>query len=88
MISSSPAAGTTLYKGDSVELVISKGPQMVTVPNVLDKSSGEAKSILEAQGFVVKMSRFFGGIFDTVRDQSLTPGSSVRKGSTITLSIV
>lgn len=88
VIRTSPAPGTTVHKGDSVQLVVSKGPEMVTVPNVVDQKSGNAKRTLEAAGFVVKLDRFFGGLFDTVRDQSLRPGTSVRKGSTITLSIV
>lgn len=88
VIKTTPAPGSTAYKGDSVQLVISKGPEMVTVPRVIDMKSGPAKAKLEADGFTVKFDRFFGGLFDTVRDQSLRPGSSVKKGSTITLSIV
>ncbi len=88
VISTTPATGTVLHKGDEVTLVVSKGPEMVTVPNVVDMKSGAAKSELEGMGFTVKLDRFFGGVFDTVRGQSLRSGSSVRKGSTITLSVV
>lgn len=88
VIRSTPASGANLYKGDSVELIVSKGPEMVQVPRVIDMKSGAAKTLLESQGFTVELDRFFGGLFDTVRDQSLRPGTSVKKGSTITLSIV
>lgn len=88
VIRSTPAEGATVHKGDTVELIVSKGPEMVTVPKVVDQKSGAAKALLESQGFNVKIDRFFGGIFDTVREQSLAPGTSVRKGSTITLSVV
>lgn len=88
VIRSNPGQGAIAHKGDTVEIVVSKGPEMVTVPNVVDMKSGAARSKLEAAGFTVKIDRFFGGLFDTVRDQSLRAGSSVRKGSTITLSVV
>ncbi|WP_460467841.1 Stk1 family PASTA domain-containing Ser/Thr kinase [Calidifontibacter terrae] len=88
VISTTPPTGTVLHKGDSVTVIVSKGPEMVMVPNVVDLKSGAAKSKLEALGFTVKFDRFFGGVFDTVRGQSLKSGTSVRKGSTITLSIV
>ena len=88
VIRSTPASGANLYKGDSVELIVSKGPEMVQVPRVIDMKSDAAKTLLESQGFTVELDRFFGGLFDTVRDQSLRPGTSVKKGSTITLSIV
>ncbi|NHN55935.1 Stk1 family PASTA domain-containing Ser/Thr kinase [Calidifontibacter sp. DB0510] len=88
VISSDPPSGTTRYKGDAVTLTVSKGPEMVTVPNVIDLSSGEAQQKLEALGLTVKVQRVFGGIFDTVRDQSIAEGQQVRKGTTITLSVV
>ncbi|WP_431841083.1 Stk1 family PASTA domain-containing Ser/Thr kinase [Calidifontibacter indicus] len=88
VIRSNPGQGAIAHKGDTVEIVVSKGPELVTVPNVVDMKSGAARSKLEAAGFTVKIDRFFGGLFDTVRDQSLRSGSSVRKGSTITLSVV
>lgn len=88
VIETTPAAGASVHKGDEVTVVVSKGPEMVTVPNVVDMKSRAAKSKLEALGFTVKFDRFFGGVFDTVRGQNPKAGSSVRKGSTITLSIV
>lgn len=88
VVSTSPAISETATKGDTITIVLSKGPEMVTVPNVVDKKADDAKRTLEALGFEVKLSRFFGGIFNQVRDQSIKAGTSVRKGSTITLSVV
>ncbi len=87
VISQSPATGT-LYKGDPVKLVVSKGPVMVTVPDVQGKQEGEATQILKAAGFEVKIDRFMGGIFGTVRSQDPAANTEQPKGSTITLVIV
>ena len=87
VISQSPATGT-LFQGDAIVLVVSKGPQMVLVPPVIGKQEGEATSILEALGLTVKIERAFGGFFGTVRLQSVDPGANAPKGSTITLTVV
>ena len=87
VVSQSPATGT-LFQGDAIVLVVSKGPQMVLVPPVIGKQEGEATSILEALGLTVKIERAFGGFFGTVRLQSVDPGAQAPKGSTITLTVV
>lgn len=87
VISQSPATGT-LFQGDAITLVVSKGPQLVLVPPVIGQQEGEATSILEGLGLKVKIERAFGGFFGTVRLQSVDPGTEAPKGSTITLTVV
>ncbi len=87
VISQTPASGTG-FRGDSITLVVSKGPQLIAVPDVTGKTSGQAKAQLEALGLKVKVERFFGGLFNDVRATNPTPGTKVRKGSTVTLSVV
>ena len=87
VISQSPAGGT-LYKGDTVKLVVSKGPVLVKVPDVQGKQEAEAKAILEGVGFKVEVERFMGGIFGTVRSQEPGANTEQPKGSTIKLVIV
>jgi serine/threonine-protein kinase len=87
VISQSPAGGT-LYRGDQVKLVVSKGPEMVPVPDVQGKQEAEAEKILTAAGFTVTKERFMGGVFGTVRSQSPAGGGQAPKGSAITLVIV
>jgi serine/threonine-protein kinase len=87
VISQSPA-GTTAYKGDKVKLVVSKGPVLVKVPNVQGKQEPEAIKILKDAGFEVKVERFMGGIFGTVRSQDPAADSEQPKGTTITLVVV
>ena len=79
VISQSPATGT-LFQGDPITLVVSKGPQMVLVPQVIGKQEGEATSILEGLGLKVKIERAFGGFFGTVRLQSVDPGNPGPQG--------
>jgi len=87
VISQTPSSGT-LYRGDKVTLVVSKGPEVVKVPDVQGKQEADAVKILEDAGFQVKVDRFMGGIFGTVRSQNPAAGSEQPKKTTITLVIV
>jgi serine/threonine-protein kinase len=87
VMAQSPANGT-LHRGDTVQLTISKGPEMVEVPDVGGKQTGEAEQILTAAGFKVSYTKILGGVFQTVRMQKPEAGSMAPKGSTITLTIV
>lgn len=78
IISTSVAAGTQLHWGDSVDVVVSKGPEMVTLPDVRGKSTEDAKSTLEALGLQVQVSAPLGDLTHTVRLQSPDPGQQVR----------
>ena len=74
VISQNPSSGT-LFKGQKVTLVVSKGPELVKVPDVQGKQEAEAVKLLEAAGFKVEVNRFMGGIFGTVRSQNPAGGS-------------
>ena len=87
VISQSPRDGT-LFRGDVVTLVVSKGPVLVEVPGVVGQQLAQARSTLEAAGFTVTVRRALGGFFGTVRLQDPAGGSKAPKGSTITLTIV
>lgn len=82
-----PDSGT-LHRGDSVQLTISKGPQLVKVPDVGGKQADEAERILTAAGFVVDYRKILGGVFQTVRLQEPNAGTMAPRGSTVTLTIV
>ena len=94
VISATPDAGTELHWGDSVTVTVSKGPQMVTVPDVTGKKTDEAKKILEDLGFEVKVSSPLGDLLHTVRMQSPSGGKQVRvrgedgKPTVITLTVI
>ncbi|MGW1272219.1 Stk1 family PASTA domain-containing Ser/Thr kinase [Streptomyces sp. NPDC002491] len=83
-----PKADSQLAEGDTVTLTVSKGPEMVEVPNVVGSSVDDAKSLLEQSGFQVDEDRGLLGLFgDTVKKQSVEAGKSAPKGSTITITI-
>ncbi|MGW6136882.1 Stk1 family PASTA domain-containing Ser/Thr kinase [Streptomyces sp. NPDC055140] len=84
----SPVEGKRLGEGDTVTLTISKGPEMVEVPDVVGMSVDDAHQKLEARGFEVENDRGLLGIFgDTVKKQSVKGGDEAPKGSTITIQI-
>ena len=88
VISSSPIAGASgYYKGDSVDLTVSKGPENVTIPDVTGKSQDEATKTLEEAGLKVKVNKRLGGPFGTVRSTDPAPGSSVKPDSKVTINI-
>ncbi|RSX50733.1 protein kinase domain-containing protein [Bifidobacterium callimiconis] len=94
VISTSVKAGTQMHWGDQVNIVVSKGPEMVTIPDVRGKSESEAKQTLEALGLKVEISAPLGDLTQTVRLQDPAPGQQVRlrdtKGNatTVTLTVV
>ncbi|MFF0016000.1 Stk1 family PASTA domain-containing Ser/Thr kinase [Streptomyces sp. NPDC005374] len=84
----SPRADSQAAEGDTVTLTISKGPEMVEVPDVTGDSVDDAKAELEAKGFQVDEDRGLLGLFgDTVKKQSVEGGDTAPKGSTITITI-
>ncbi len=89
VISQTPTSGT-LFRGDTVRLVVSKGPELVEVPGGLVASGEEdARQKLEALGFVVDVQHDPGYIgLGYVFHVDPGSGSMVPKGSTITLYLI
>jgi beta-lactam-binding protein with PASTA domain len=88
IISQSSVKGSVLHRGDHVDVVVSKGPDLVTVPDITGKSSEDAQKLLEAQGFKVKVNKQFGGFFDLTRSADPAVGQQVKRGSTITITVL
>ncbi len=84
----SPGEGKELAEGDTVTLTVSKGPEMIEVPDVVGDSADEATEKLQDAGFEVKEDRGLLGFFsDEVKGQSVDGGDTAPKGSTITIRI-
>ena len=83
-----PAPGTAGFRGDTVTITVSQGPPLVEVPNLVGQQFADARAALERLGFAVVREDVLGGFFGTVRSQDATPGSTLPKGSTITLAVV
>ena len=74
-------------RGDTVNLVVSLGPEMIEIPSVRLKSSGEAEKILKDLGFEVAIERNsdFPIPLDLASGTDPGEGKTAPKGSTITL---
>jgi serine/threonine-protein kinase len=89
VISQSPDTGT-LFRGDEVGFVVSKGPQLVEIPSGLRGSGVEyAQQQLEAAGFEVDVQHIdnylgLGFVYSVDPDS----GTMLPKGSTVTLWLI
>jgi beta-lactam-binding protein with PASTA domain len=89
VISQSPV-NTVLHRGDTVSLVVSKGPQLVQVPGDLRGMGQEAAvQALENLGFHVRVAKadIFVGLHYVVGSDP-DPGSLAPHGSTVVIKIV
>ncbi|GAB3596839.1 hypothetical protein GCM10027446_24240 [Angustibacter peucedani] len=87
VVSQKPGAGTA-FKGDTVRLVVSKGPHLVPVPRVVGRQVDQARATLEQLGFQVEVRKILGGYFGSVRSQSPRADSQAPYGSTVVLTVV
>jgi len=87
VVSQSPTSGL-VERGSTVTLVISQGPELVTVPQVVGRQFGAAEEELTGLGLVVEREDVRGGFFGTVREQSVEPGEQVPVGTQIVLAVV
>jgi serine/threonine-protein kinase len=88
VISQSPGSGTG-FKGDTIALVVSKGPALVEIPRVNGMKVDDATHALEDLGFkveVVQNPLYVGANY--VVGSNPSQGSMAPRGSTVTLSIV
>ena len=89
VLSQTPASGT-LFRGETVQLMVSKGPELVAVPDGLVASGVEAaKAELAEAGFEVDVRE--GGAYlglGFVMEVDPGSGTMLPKGSTVTLYLV
>lgn len=89
VLSSDPTPGSSLKKGETVHLTISKGPPPVQVPDVVGLDVDSAKEILANAGFEVNVQNQLSVVvLNKVYSQDPAAGSMATPGSTITLKIV
>jgi serine/threonine-protein kinase len=88
VISQTPSSGT-LFRGEAVELVVSKGPVLVEVPPVRGVGVQDAIDRLEAAGFQVQtvQSDVYVGLEFVVKSDP-PQGTMAPQGSTVTLYLV
>jgi serine/threonine protein kinase/beta-lactam-binding protein with PASTA domain len=78
-----PGAGASVARDSTVNLVISKGPQLITVPSVSGKSVAAATAQLQGAGFQV--NNVYGPPGGTVFATNPGTGAKVKKGSSVAL---
>lgn len=84
-----PEAGAQAARGSTVSYVVSRGTELVQVPDVTGKSESSAKSTLEKAGFKVSVKEGLSDRTDkgSVMSQNPQSGVSVAKGSTVTITV-
>ncbi len=86
VISQSPGPGAFVSKGGEIDVVVSRGPPPVPVPNVAGQSATDAQTILTQAGFVVTLDHRYdqtvpkGTVISTTPAGTTraTPGSAVK----------
>jgi serine/threonine-protein kinase len=88
VISQDPAGGN-LFRGGTVTFVVSRGPELVQVPNVVGYGVDAAVDALEAAGFTVRQEQAPGSLgIGYVFSMDPAGGQSQPRGSTITIYLV
>jgi serine/threonine-protein kinase len=89
VIAQDPAPNVTWAKSGSIKLTISDGalPQTIYMPNVIGKTSTEAKKVLEDNKLVVHIENEDSTTFpkDVVMRTAPKPGDSVQQGAEVTM---
>ncbi|MSX38458.1 MAG: Stk1 family PASTA domain-containing Ser/Thr kinase [Actinobacteria bacterium] len=89
VISSDPKAGVALSLGSKITLVVSKGPPLVTVPDLYRTAEADARATLRSLGFTVVVTYPIGITpFGRVVKQSAAANSQRIWGSTISIQVV
>ena len=89
VISQSPSARSAVEQGQTVQIMVSKGPERVTVPEVVDRNEDEARAALEVAGFSVAVRRRESADEQpgTVLAQTPGAGEKAPNGSRITITV-
>jgi serine/threonine-protein kinase len=85
VIAQSPEAGTRLPVGNTVEIVLSKGPEEFPMPRVVGMSEQEARNVLTGRGLRVKTVDIPTGKEGEVVGQRPRPGTTVESGQQVTI---
>ena len=81
VVSTAPPNGTESQPGEEVELVVSKGPDLVRVPDVSNLREGDAEERLQAAG--LQLGNRFGPRNGRVFTTTPEAGTQVKRGSVV-----
>lgn len=86
VIEQRPSTGSA-KRGFPMDLVVSKGPDIVAVPSIVGKPVAEARAALQSAGFQVESVEVFDNNVAKGLVISHRPGGQASRGATITLSV-
>lgn len=81
VISTDPPSGSQVARETTVTVVVSKGPDLVTVPDVAGKTGDEAAAILQGAGFA--LGEISGQAGQPVLNTDPRIGTQVKRGSVV-----
>ena len=89
VISQGTAAGKKVAKNTQIIITISGGKEVknITDPSVTGKTESEARTALEADGFVVDVDYQYSSTVENGKVIKASPSGSVAQGSTITITV-
>jgi beta-lactam-binding protein with PASTA domain/predicted Ser/Thr protein kinase len=88
VVSTDPAAGTSVPQGSKVHVKVYGGPVQASVPNVVGEGVDQATAALNAAGFNYKLNYVDSDApQNQVVHQTPAPGSQAAKGSTVNLQV-
>jgi eukaryotic-like serine/threonine-protein kinase len=92
VIGTDPVAGSLVKEGEAIQLQVSSGPCNVVMPGVVNDTESQADAALQQQGLTPSYSPDPTAVCEpgaepTVASQANAPGSNVRYGSTVDLTI-
>ncbi|MDR6867795.1 serine/threonine-protein kinase [Microbacterium resistens] len=80
--------GGNWQPGNTMTLVVSEGPELFAVPNVVGMTRDQAKAALSDAGFEASYSPFWNAVVDGItRVTSQSPSDKAPKGATVTIVI-
>jgi len=91
VIRTEPAAGTLVPTEATITVFVSKGPEPVSVPNVVGMNETEARAALNAVGLILTVSgetvdvSLASGLVDKVAEQAPGAGATAEVGSEVTV---
>jgi serine/threonine-protein kinase len=88
VIRQAPSAGSELPRGSSVSIVVSRGEQQSSVPNVIGKERREAVEMIRSAGLTPSVTEEETEVpskIGRITDQFPPPGSEVEPGTEVTL---
>jgi eukaryotic-like serine/threonine-protein kinase len=83
VVSTTPGAGATVSYGSGIDVSVSKGPRMVTVPNVTGQTVAAATALLKKTGLTV--GNVYGPPTGTVFTTVPLAGQQAKAGTAVTL---